>query len=231
MVTARPDPDADPARDADPGRDPRAAAVAHGGAAPKPPPAGGLAGLALRAYAWLHRLGERGWATTAIGTWAFLQGAVVPGPVDGLIIPFGLADPPKVWRFAWAAVLGSVLGTLVSYGIGVFAFDSVGHVVLGWAGVSDAALTRMRGAFREKGWILVLVSTWTPVSTKLTAISAGAFGVPAWQFVLAIFVGRTVRFVTVAVVVRYFGDRVEAWVERRYGKTLVELARERGGRP
>lgn len=193
-----------------------------------PAPAGGLSGAFLRLYGWLHRLGERGWASTAIGGWSFLQGAIVPGPVDGLLIPFGLADPPKVWRFAWAAVLGSVLGTLVAYTIGVFAFDSVGQVVLGWAGFGPAAVEKLRGAFRAKGWLLVLVSTWTPVSIKLISISAGAFGVPVWKFMLAIFLGRGIRFLTVAAVVHFFGDRVEAWVERKYGKSLVELARERG---
>lgn len=220
-----------PPSGADSGRDLPLHPGDAGAVAPKPPPAGGLARLALRAYAWLHRLGERGWAFTAIGSWSFLQAAIVPGPVDGLMIPFGLADPPKVWRFAWAAVLGSVLGTLVSYAIGYFAFDTVGHLVLGWAGAGDAAVERLRGAFREKGWILVVVSTWTPVSIKLIAISAGAFGMPVWLFALAILIGRGVRFMAVAAVVHFFGDRVEAWVERRYGKTLVELARERGGAP
>ncbi len=151
--------------------------------------------------------------------------------MDGLLIPFGLTDPPKVWRFAWAAVLGSVLGTLVSYAIGVFAFDSVGQVVLGWAGLGPSAVETLRGAFRAKGWLLVLVSTWTPVSIKLISISAGAFGVPVWTFMLAIFLGRGLRFLTVAAVVHFFGDRVERWVERKYGRTIVDMARDRGARP
>lgn len=187
-----------------------------------PAPRGRVASKALAAYAWLHRLGERGWASTAIGGWAFLQGALVPGPVDGLMIPFGLADPPKAWRFAWAAILGSVLGTLVAYGIGVFAFDTIGHVILGWAGVGPEETVRMRAAFQRRGWFFVMISTWTPISIKLISISAGAFGVPVWQFVLAIFLGRGVRFMTVALVLRVFGDRVGKWIERKYGVTPTE---------
>src|SRR5688572_20302375 len=85
-----------------------------------------LSSGAVRALAWLHRLAEAGWATTAIGGWAFLQASVVPGPVDGVLVPLGLADPKRAWRFAGAALFGSTLGALVAYTIGAVAFESVG---------------------------------------------------------------------------------------------------------
>jgi hypothetical protein len=45
-------------------------------------------------------------------------------------------------------------------------------------------------------------------------------------FLAATVIGRGFRYGVVAAVVRYFGDRVERYIERRYGKTLDELARE-----
>ena len=65
----------------------------------------------------------------------------------------------------------------------------------------------------------------TPVSAKLVSVAAGAFGVPLWQFVGAMFLGRVIRFMTVAFVVRRFGRGVDAWVQRRYGVSLDDLAR------
>jgi membrane protein YqaA with SNARE-associated domain len=182
---------------------------------------------AVRALAALHRLAEAGWAATAVGGWAFLQASVIPGPVDAVLVPLGLADPRRAWRFAWSALAGATLGGLVAYAIGTLAFESIGRVLLGWLGVSRLEVENFRALFKEKGLWLVLVSTVTPLSGKLVAIAAGAFGVPMLPFLATIVLGRGVRFGVVGAVVRYFGDRVERYIERRYGKTLDELSLER----
>jgi membrane protein YqaA with SNARE-associated domain len=180
----------------------------------------------VRALARLHRLAEAGWAATAVGVWAFLQASVVPGPVDVVLIPLGLADPRRAWRFASSAVLGSVLGALVAYVIGAVAFDTVGHVILGWLGVSEADFVQRRASFTDKGLWIVFLGTVTPLSIKLVSIGAGAFGLPIVPFVVTIFAGRGLRFGVITVAVRYFGGGVERYVERRYGTTLDDLARE-----
>jgi membrane protein YqaA with SNARE-associated domain len=192
-------------------------------------PPGRVSGVAVRVLAYLHRLAEAGWATTAVGAWALLQASLVPGPVDGVLVPLGLADPKRAFRFAWSAVIGSVAGALVAYTLGTLAFESVGRAVLGWLGVTERDVEQSRALFQQRGLWLVLLSTVTPVSTKLVSIAAGAFGVPAVPFLLTILLGRGVRFGVVAAVVRHFGDRAERYIERRYGKTLDELAAERTG--
>jgi len=188
-------------------------------------PKSGLGRLVVRVFAALHALAERGWAATAIGTWAFLQSALVPGPVDALLIPLGIADPPKAYRFAWAAVFGALAGTLVAYAAGALAFDTVGLFVLDLFGVEGNEVGAWRARFQRQGWWVVFISTVTPVSAKLVSVAAGAFGVPLWQFVLAMFTGRALRFLTVAYVVRRFGNGIDHWVQRKYGVTLDELAR------
>jgi membrane protein YqaA with SNARE-associated domain len=189
-----------------------------------------LSSGAVRALAWLHRLAEAGWATTAVGAWGFLQASVVPGPVDGVLVPLGLADPRRAWRFAGSALLGCTLGALVAYTIGLVAFEGAGRTLLGWLGVSGPEVEQFRSTFKEKGLWLVLLSTVTPLSGKIVAIAAGAFGVPLLPFVATIAAGRGARYAVVAVVVRYFGDHAERYVERRYGKTLGEIARDRRAR-
>ncbi|MBA3889299.1 MAG: DedA family protein [Gemmatimonadaceae bacterium] len=188
-------------------------------------PRSGIGRWFVRLYAALHGLAERGWAATAIGTWSFLQSALVPGPVDALLVPLGIADPPKAYRFAWAAVFGAVLGTLVGYTAGALAYDTVGIWVLNLFGVEGEGIDVWRGRFQRQGWWVVFLSTMTPVSAKLVSVAAGAFGMPLWQFLGAMFIGRTIRFLTVAFVVRRFGRSMDGWVQRRYGVSLNELAR------
>jgi membrane protein YqaA with SNARE-associated domain len=184
-----------------------------------------VSSAAVRVLARLHRLAEAGWAATAVGAWAFLQASVVPGPVDGVLVPLGLADPRRAWRFAWSALAGATLGGVIAYTIGTLAFESVGRAIIGWLGFATADVEQFRATFKQKGLWLVLVSTLTPLSAKLVAIAAGAFGVPLLPFVTTIVLGRAVRFGVVAAVVRYFGDRVERYIERRYGRTLDDIAR------
>jgi membrane protein YqaA with SNARE-associated domain len=184
--------------------------------------------VGVRALVTLHRVAEAGWATTAVGGWAFLQGSVVPGPVDGVIVPLGLADPERAWRFAWSALVGSALGALVAYTIGTVAFESVGRPLLAWLGVGAPEIEQVRMMVKEKGLWLVLLSTLTPLSSKLVAIAAGAFGIPLLPFLATVIAGRGFRYGIIAAVVRYFGDRAERYVERRYGRTLDEIAKEQG---
>lgn len=185
-----------------------------------------LSNGSVRALAQLHRLAEAGWAATAVGAWAFLQASVVPGPVDGVLVPLGLADPKRTWHFGWSALVGSTLGALVAYTIGSLAFETVGRGLLGWLGVAGPEVEQFRAMFQQKGLWLVLLSTVTPLSGKLVSIAAGAFGIPVLPFIATMVIGRGFRYAVVAAVVRYFGDRVERYIEKRYGKTLDEIARE-----
>jgi membrane protein YqaA with SNARE-associated domain len=139
----------------------------------------------------------------------------MPGPAETLLVPLGLAEPHRVWRFAGAATLGSFAGALVSFAIGEFAFYSLGLPMLGLFGFDIVDVERSRALFADHGLLLVALSTITPLSLKLTSMAAGAFGIPVGRFALLVLVGRTVRFLIVAAVVYYAGERLSHWLARR----------------
>lgn len=186
-----------------------------GGEHPLTTPRGRAARLLLR----LHRWAESGWAEGGVAAWGALQGSVVPGPSDALFLPFGLADPPRVWRFALAAALGSILGGLVAWAIGAYAYDSVGEPLLRLLGMDAGELARARRLFERHGWLFVLASTVSPLSTKLVCIAAGAFGVPVLPFVAALAAGRGGRFLGLAVLVRAAGPAVAERLGLPWGGT------------
>lgn len=178
---------------------------------------GPLARLVYRLLARCHQWAESGWGGAAVGGWGFLQGSVVPGPSDAVLIPLGIADPGRVYRLAAWATLGATLGGLVAYLIGLTAFDQLGRPLLELIGVSPARLAASRDAFARHGWQLVLLSTVSPLSTKAICLAAGAFGVPAWQFAPALLAGRALRFLAIALAVRLAGPRMLDWLSRRVG--------------
>ena len=161
-----------------------------------------------RAYAALHRWAEAGWAGPAVGTWNLLQGAVVPGPTDGLLVPLAVADPPRAFFLAMWATTGAVLGGLVAFVIGVTAYDSVGVHLLDWVGVSRATVEARRALFVDHGWWVVALSALTPLPNKIVCLAAGAFGVPPISFVTALLVGRLARFTVVAAASAVVGRRL-----------------------
>jgi len=170
-----------------------------------------------------HRWAESGWAGSAVGTWAFLQGSVVPGPSDALLLPLGLADPRRGFPLPLWATMGATIGGLVAYAIGLLAFDEIGRPVLGLIGVSDGMLARSRGLFERQGWKIVALSAVSPLSTKAVCLAAGSFGVPPLQFVAGLVTGRALRFLTVATIIRFAGKRLTARLERKLGRPLDDL--------
>jgi membrane protein YqaA with SNARE-associated domain len=171
-------------------------------------------GRLRRIIATLHDWAESGWAGTATATWGVLQGSVVPGPSDVLLVPLGLADPPRVFRLAAWATLGSAAGGLIAYAIGALAFDTVGQWMIGLVGLSAERVQSQRARFEEHGAWLVALSAISPLPTKIVCIAAGAFGVPVPAFALAISAGRATRFFGLAVIVRLAGE----WVMRKLGQ-------------
>jgi membrane protein YqaA with SNARE-associated domain len=168
----------------------------------------------------LHRWAESGSAGSAVSTWGALQGSIVPGPSDALFLPLGLADPPRAMRLAAWATLGAVAGGLIAYAIGAFAFESVGRPLVSLFGVGPERWASFESLFLRRGAMLVLLSTLSPLSTKLVCIGAGAFGVPFLPFALALAAGRAGRFTVMGLVVRFAGHRLVGWVERKLGRKI-----------
>lgn len=138
----------------------------------------------------------------------------MPGPADALLVPFGLADPPKVYRLALWALAGSTLGGIAAYAAGAFAFPEVVAPVLGLFGIEPAELATFRSLFARHGWMLVVVSSISPFPSKLVSVSAGAFGIPFPLFAAALAAGRAGRFFTIAVLIHFAGERIARWWRR-----------------
>ena len=168
-----------------------------------------------RLIAALHRWAESGWAGAATATWELLQSSVVPGPSGIVFAPLAVADPPRAPRLAVWGIAGAVVGGCIAYLIGAHAFDEVGRTILSTLGVSDARIASSEALFERHGWLLVFASTISPLSTKLTCIAAGAFGLPFTHFLPALIIGRALRFGVLVLLLRYAGERLMARLSGR----------------
>ncbi|MEO6525241.1 MAG: VTT domain-containing protein [Gemmatimonadaceae bacterium] len=168
-----------------------------------------------RLIAALHRWAESGWAGAATATWELLQSSVLPGPSGVVFVPLAVADPPRAPRLAVWGTAGALVGGCIAYLIGLHAFDELGRALLSMIGVSDARIESSKAMFERNGWLLVFLSTITPLSTKLTCVAAGAFGLPFAYFFPSLALGRALRFAVLTVLLRYAGERLAARLSRK----------------
>ena len=172
---------------------------------------GSLRRLVARLLARLHRWAESGWSGPAVLTFNTLQSSFLPAPADTLLLPLGLADPPRVWRLVAWATLGATLGGMALFAAGGAAFDTLGAPVLRTLGLAPADWEWTRPYFERYGAGFVAASAFLPVSTKLSCLAAGAFGVPPLPMLAGLSAGRLARFSVLALAIRFGGTRLRRW--------------------
>jgi membrane protein YqaA with SNARE-associated domain len=173
----------------------------------------------------LHRWAESGRARSATATWGFVQSSIIPGPPDALIIPLGLADPKRVFSFAFWTTVGSFFGALTAFFVGVFAFEKFGIPLFSLIGVGTITVQHTRDMFAEHALLVVLVGSMglLPVPANVMSIVSGGFGVPLLLFAPVFLIGRSTRYFIVAVIIRFAGSRLVGWIERRVGRPFATL--------
>ncbi|MGE5201105.1 MAG: YqaA family protein [Acidobacteriota bacterium] len=159
-------------------------------------------------------LAESRHALRALAAVAFIESSVFPIPPDVLLIPMILATPQRAFRLAAVCTAASVLGGMLGYAIGYFAFEAMGEPVLRFYDVMDR-YRELQASFTEWGvWIIVLKGM-TPIPYKLVTIASGAFKFDLVAFVLASIVSRSLRFFLVAALLWRFGEPIRDFIERR----------------
>lgn len=151
-----------------------------------------------------------------LGGLSFAESSFFPIPPDVMLAPMALAQPQRAWHYALLTTITSVLGGMLGYLIGAFAFE----VVAPWiqqAGYWDA-YQRAGSWFEHWGFWAILLAGFSPIPYKVFTISAGVLGMAFLPFVLASCLGRGARFYLVAGLMRWGGVRMEqtlrAYIDR-----------------
>ncbi len=147
---------------------------------------------------------------------SFVESSVFPIPPDVLMIPMILARPSRAWLIAGVALVASVLGGLLGYAIGAFAYDSIGQPILAAMGKGEA-MAEFNTRFNDFGFWAVLTAGVTPFPYKVITIMSGWTGMPLGTFVATSILARALRFFVVAGLLRVFGAPIRDFIERRLG--------------
>jgi membrane protein YqaA with SNARE-associated domain len=132
-----------------------------------------------------------------------------PVPPDVMLAPMVLGQPDKAWRFAWITTIASVLGGIIGYALGYYAFDSFINPLIEQWGYADK-LAKAEIWFADYGVWVVFIAGFSPIPYKVFTISAGALAMAFFPFIVASSIGRGARFFLVATLMKYGGPPMEA---------------------
>ena len=143
---------------------------------------------------------------------SFTESSFFLVPPDVMLAPMALAKPKKAWFYAGLTTLSSVLGGLMGYFIGVFAFNIVEPWLHSFGYMASYQLADEW--FQRWGFGVILLAGFTPIPYKVFTIASGAFGLGLIAFVLGSIIGRGARFFLVAGLMLWGGEALEEKLRR-----------------
>jgi membrane protein YqaA with SNARE-associated domain len=170
-----------------------------------------------------------------LGPWgvllgAFIDSASIPIPIDVLMAMWAWNDRSHFYVYALLAAVGSAFGGLVPFYLG-----RAGGELFLLRRINRERFEALRNRFEKQEFLAVMIPSLLPPPTtwKLFVFGAGVFEMRTLSFMLAVFVGRTIRFgVETALVVKY-GPQIVTVVadlgKRHLALTLLVLALIFGG--
>lgn len=154
---------------------------------------------------------------------AFAEASFFPVPPDMLLIPMALARPQRAWRLALICTISSVAGGALGWLIGYALFQQLAAPILALYGYG-AKFAAFQSTFAEYGLEIILLKGLLPIPYKIITIAAGAAAYSFPVFMAASLLTRGARFFLVAGLIRYFGEPVRDFIERRLGLVTIAAA-------
>ncbi len=183
-------------------------------------------------YDWVLSWGNSRHGTTALFFFALAESSFFPVPPDALLIALCMGAWRKWFKFALVCSIGSVVGGILGYAIGHWAFDLIGERILSLTASlsgSDPSelLKQAQYWFNEKELWGMKVGAWavgiagfTPIPYKVFTIASGFFDMNFVAFALASTISRSLRFFAVAGLIgglyKRYGDRIKDAIDRYF---------------
>src|SRR5690625_6721598 len=128
--------------------------------------------MARGIYARLIALCSGPRAISAFGVLSALESAVLPIPIDAVMIPLLLAQMRKLWTIVLIGTIGSVAGAALGYLVGAIFYETAGRAIIDFYGLS-AEFESFRVTYANNGVLAIIVDGISPIPLMLGAILVG----------------------------------------------------------
>ena len=172
-------------------------------------------GVVRRLYDWVVGWADSPYGGLALFLIALVESSVFPIPPDVLLLALAFGAPKKSFKLAGICAVGSVLGAVLGYLIGVFFFDTVGMWVVNTYGL-ESKMEIVKQYYTENAFGALLLAGFTPIPFKVFTIVSGMMKIPLTTLVVASAISRTARFMLVASFVYFFGNKAKEYIDKYF---------------
>ena len=144
----------------------------------------------------------------------YVEAIIFPLPQEIFMVPMMLSERSKVFRIAFYSFIGSILGGITAYYLGLLFFDSVVNPIINFYDYSHHFLF-FKDQINEFGFIYVFIGGFTPLPFKIITLTSGALSIPFWNFLIAAILSRGLRFYLVGFLIWKYGEKVINTVDKK----------------
>ena len=151
---------------------------------------------------------------------SFVEAFIFPVMPEVMLAPMMLARRERAFRYANVSLLFSLLGSLVGYALGHYAFEALRPVLdsLHLLAPINTGVENLREKMSAH-WlalllVLALAALQPVVPMKFVTWASGIVGVPVIPFLVCMLVGRGKRVWLLAILIRLFGERAERMLHK-----------------
>jgi membrane protein YqaA with SNARE-associated domain len=140
-----------------------------------------------------------------VGLIAVLDSSSIPVPMDLIVAGYAWSDAHRFYLYVLMASIGSAIGGLVPYFIG-----RAGGELFLLKRIDRVKYEQLRNRFEKQEFLALMIPSMMPPPTpwKLFVFAAGVFEMRIPTFMLAILVGRIVRFTVVSLLTIRYGPEI-----------------------
>ena len=145
---------------------------------------------------------------------SFAEAIIFPVMPEVMLAPMCVAQPKRGWRFATLSLLGSMVGAMVGYALGHYAFQAVKPLLatIGMLPGIEAGIATVQAKMAQSPWSVfgfLVLGGFMPIPMKVFTWASGIVGVPWLPYLASMAVGRGKRVFLVALAIRLGGERAE----------------------
>lgn len=143
---------------------------------------------------------------------SFIEAIFFPIPPDVMLAPMAMSKPQMATRYAVYTTIASVLGGIIGYFIGLYAFDWVKEIIANWG--MQASFDKAMHWFEEWGVFIVFLAGFSPIPYKVFTICAGVMQMAFFPFAITAAISRFARFYLVAKLFAWGGEKYADKIRR-----------------